>query len=95
MRVCCSSDRMLALTDNKSHTYWQASNAEKCEHHFILVTLREHIKLASVSIFSIGSKSDDFLKSVVIELRAGFAATSDSIAKNETVIAKNTGFWPF
>jgi hypothetical protein len=85
------SDRLI---DGKSHTYWQTSNVEKCENHYILINLKENIKLSSISLHAIGNKTDEFLKSVVIELRAGestnTAVSTNSVSnlKNETVIAK-------
>ena len=47
------------MTDGKSHTYWQTSNAEKCESHYILIQLKENIKLTSISLQSIGTKTDE------------------------------------
>lgn len=63
-------------------TYWQTTDTEKCINHSILINLKENIKLTSLSLSSIGNKNDDFLKTVVIEIRAG------SANKSETIISK-------
>lgn len=63
-------------------TYWQTANSEKWEDHYILIMLKESLKLSSLSLFSIGNKSDEFLKSITIEVRAG------GPEKLETVVSK-------
>jgi hypothetical protein len=65
------------MTDGKSHTYWQTTSQEKCETHYIIISLKENIKLTSLSIHTLGNKTDEFLKSVVIEVRAGYSSSSD------------------
>ena len=67
------------MIDGKLHTYWQASSTEKCEFHCIQIFLKDNIKLTNISLSSIGSRDDDFLKSVVIEVRAGGGNRSDSV----------------
>ena len=48
--------------------------------------MKENIKLSAISLHTIGSKTDDFLKSVVIELKAGSSANGSN--KSETIISK-------
>lgn len=71
-----------SLSDNKLHTYWQASDNEKCAEHWILIDLKENIKLSSLSIHTIGNRNDDLLKTVNIEVKIGNAQ------KIETVVSK-------
>lgn len=68
--VCCSSEKESALTDGKSITYWQTSNQEKCDNHWILINLKENVKLESISLSAVGNRTDDFFKTVVIEVKA-------------------------
>ena len=67
------------MIDGKLHTYWQASSAEKCEFHSIQIFLKENIKLTNISVCSVGSRDDDFLKSIIIEVRAGLPNRSESV----------------
>lgn len=70
------------MIDGNSHTYWQTNN-EKCENHWISISIKDNIKLTSLSLNTISNKNDDTLKSLVIEVRAG-----STLMKVETVIAK-------
>lgn len=63
-------------------SYWQTTNSEKWEDHYILIMLKENLKLTNLSLFSIGNKTDEFLKSIVIEVRTG------GPEKLETVVSK-------
>ena len=71
-----NSQKQFRLIDGKAHTHWQTTNAEKCESHWILITLKENIQLTSLEIFSSGNRNDEFLRTVVIEVRAGFVNTT-------------------
>ncbi|CAF0766591.1 unnamed protein product [Brachionus calyciflorus] len=82
LKSCCSNDKIKNVLDGKSTTYWQTSNLEKCENHWILIMLKENIKLTNLSLCSIGNKTDEFLKTVVIEVLAG------SSNKLETIVSK-------
>ena len=82
IKVCCSKDKILNLVDGKSHTYWQTTNTEKCDNHWILIQLKDNIKLTSLSLCSVGVRGDEFTKSIIIEIKAG------SLNKPECTISK-------
>ena len=71
-----------SLIDNKLHTYWQTSNSEKCEQHWILIDLKDNIKLTSLSLNTIGNRNEELLKAISIEVKIG------SPTKVETVVSK-------
>ncbi len=80
--TCCSRDKLPSLVDNKLHTYWQASDTEKCEQHWILIELKDNIRPTSLSMCTLGNRGDELLKTVSIEVRIGNAQ------KIETTVSK-------
>lgn len=64
------------------HTYWQASSSEKCDYHWILIDLKDNIRLTSLTLNTIGNRTDDLLRTINIEVKTG------SPNKLETVISK-------